>query len=213
MNDIFPRSTRALRSSNRGPATPEIVFRRLAGEFPLAFEAHQFLAKALSAQRAYPRALQEFDVAIRCAARESTLYFNAARTLADARQFDRAVAGAADGRRLDPASFYGAMTEGLVAQAAGHLDRAEQAFRNAIAINPTSPSAHLELGRLAERRGDRATALESIAARRRRCDAPGGAPRAGSVDGAAVMRKSIAAAGSPSPRRRAHSSGSAGRVR
>jgi choline-sulfatase len=142
------------------PRDAEIVFRRLAGEFPLAFEAHQFLAKALSAQRAYPRALQEFDVAIGLAPRESTLYFDAARTLADARQFDRAIARVAEGRRLDPASFYGAMTEGLVAQAAGHLDRAEQAFRNAIAINPDLAVAHLELGRLAEGRGDRTTALE-----------------------------------------------------
>lgn len=136
------------------PGAAEVIFRRLAREFPFAFEAHQYLARALAARRAFPPAIEEFDRAIQLGPRESPLYFDAARTLADAAQFDRAFARAAEGRRLEPTSFYGALTEGLVARAAGRVDRAEQAFREAIAMNPELAIAHQELGRLAERRGD-----------------------------------------------------------
>ena len=133
----------------------ETIFRRLAREFPLAFEAHQYLARALSARRAFPAAIAEFDLAIGLSPREPVLYFDAARTLADAAQFERAFARIAEGRRLEPSSFYGALTEGLVARAARQTDRAERAFHEAIHLNPGLAVAHLELGRLAEARGDR----------------------------------------------------------
>jgi tetratricopeptide (TPR) repeat protein len=86
------------------------------------------------------------------------LYFDAARSLADAAQFERAFARVGEGRRLEPASFYGAVTEGLVARAANQPDRAERAFRDAIRLNPDLAVAHLELGRLAEARGDSVSA-------------------------------------------------------
>ena len=139
-------------------AEAESAFRRLAREFPLAFEAHQYLARALAARRAFTGATAEFDLAIRLSPREAVVYFDAARALADAAQFDRAFARVAEGRRLEPSSFYGALTEGLVARAAGQTDRAEQAFHEAIRMNPGLAVAHLELGRLAETRGDRETA-------------------------------------------------------
>jgi Flp pilus assembly protein TadD len=75
--------------------------------------------------------------------------------LADGGHFDRAFVRVAEGRRLEPASFYGALTEGLVARAAGQNDRAERAFRTAIQMNPTLGVAHVELAQLAESRGDR----------------------------------------------------------
>jgi len=137
------------------PRDAEIGFRALAREFPLAFEPHQYVARALAARRATGEAVAELDLAIQLSPREAVLYFDAARTLADGGQFDRAFARVADGRRLEPASFYGALTEGLVARAAGQTDRAERAFREAIAMNPTLAVAHLELGQLAEARGDR----------------------------------------------------------
>jgi choline-sulfatase len=133
----------------------EIGFRRLAREFPLAFEPHQYLARALGARHATADAIAELDLAIQLSPREAVLYFDAARTLADGGQFDRAFVRIADGRRLEPASFYGALTEGLVARAAGQADRAARAFRDAIQMNPTLAVAHLELGQLAESRGDR----------------------------------------------------------
>ena len=47
------------------------------------------------------------------------------------------------------------MTRGLVSRAAGRQDAAEQAYREALKINPEIGFAHLELGRLAETRGHR----------------------------------------------------------
>jgi tetratricopeptide (TPR) repeat protein len=131
------------------------MFRTLAREFPLAFEPHQYLARALSARRATGDAIAEFDLAIALSPREPVLYFDAARTLADAAQFDRAFERAAQGRRLEPTSSYGALTEGLIARAAGKMDRAERAFREAVELNPSLSVAHLELGRISEARGDR----------------------------------------------------------
>ena len=133
----------------------EATFRRLAHEFPLAFEPHQYLARTLAARRAFADAVAELDLAIQLSPREAVLYFDQARTLADEAQFDRALARAADGRRLEPASYGGALTEGLVARAAGDIARAERAFQEAIRVNPTLALAHLELGQIAEARGDR----------------------------------------------------------
>ena len=135
-------------------ADAEAAFRRLTREFPRAFEPHQYLARALAARRATAAAVAEFDAAISLSPREPVLYFDAARALADGGQFDRAFARVAEGRRLDPSSFYGALAEGLVARAAGDAGRAERAFRDAVQMNPTLAVAHLELGRIAEDRGD-----------------------------------------------------------
>jgi arylsulfatase A-like enzyme len=152
----FNQGLAKLETGRAGEA--ETIFRRLALEFPLAFEAHQYLARAILARGAFSGAVAEFDLAIGLNAREPVLYFDAARALAGAAQFAPALARVVEGRRLEPSSFYGALTEGLVARAAGQIDRAEQAFREAIAMNPDLAVAHLELGRLAEGRGDRQTA-------------------------------------------------------
>ena len=137
------------------PREAEVIFRRLAREFPLAFEPHQYLARTLAARRAFDDAVAELEVAIRLSPREAVLYFDQARTLADEAQFDRALARVADGRRLEPASYNGALTEGLVARAAGDTARAERAFHEAVRVNPTLAIAHLEIGQIAEARGDR----------------------------------------------------------
>jgi len=152
----FNGAIAALDTGRAGDA--ESAFRRLAREFPRAFEPHQYLARALAARHATADAVAEFDAAISLSPREPVLYFDAARALADGGQFDRAFARVAEGRRLDPSSFYGALAEGLVARAAGDVDRAERAFRDAVQMNPTLAVAHLELGRIAEARGDRSQA-------------------------------------------------------
>src|SRR5207237_1298642 len=60
-----------------------------------------------------------------------------------------------EGLRREPPSFYGWLARGQIARAAGQVDAAAQAYREALAINPSLAVAHLELGRLAEARGDR----------------------------------------------------------
>jgi choline-sulfatase len=149
----FNRGLSQLESGHAAAA--EAIFRDLARAFPRAFEAHQYLARALAARGAFPQALAEFDRAISLGPREPAVRFDEARALADAGQFDRAFARIAEGRALEPASFYGALTEGLVAAAAGQPRRAETAYRDALALNPALSIAHFELGRLAEGRGDR----------------------------------------------------------
>jgi tetratricopeptide (TPR) repeat protein len=136
-------------------ADAEATFRRLARDFPQAFEPHQYLGRALAARGALPAAIAEIDIAIGLSGRSSVLYFDAARVLADARHFDRALARVERGRALEPDSFYGALTEGLVARAAGQPLRAAKAYRDAIRLNPSLGVAHLELGRIAEAAGDR----------------------------------------------------------
>ena len=132
----------------------EAMFRRLAREFPRAFEAHQYLARALVARHATKEAIAELDIAIQLSPREPVLYYDAARALADQGEFDRAFGRVEEGRRLEPASFYGPLTEGIVARAAGQTDRAEHAFQTALQMNPTLAPAHYELGAIAESRHD-----------------------------------------------------------
>jgi tetratricopeptide (TPR) repeat protein len=149
----------ALRRLEEGRAREaEPRFRALAKQFPRSFEAHQYLARSLSALGAFREAIAEFDLAIALNPAQADVYFDAARTLAEAGQFDQAFSRVAEARRLEPASFEGALTEGLVARAAGQSDRAEQKFREAIDLNAHSSVAHFELGRLAEARGDRQSA-------------------------------------------------------
>jgi arylsulfatase A-like enzyme/Tfp pilus assembly protein PilF len=142
----------------------ETTFRHLARDFPQAFEPHQYLARALAGRGALAPAIAEIDVAIGLSPRSSVLYFDAARTLADDRRFDRALARVDQGRALEPDSFYGALTEGLVARAAGQPARAEQAYHDAIRLNPALAIAHLELARIAEAAGDRDTATREYRA-------------------------------------------------
>jgi len=137
------------------PREAETKFRALTRSFPRAFEAHQYLGRALAAGGAHKDAVEEFDIATALAPREPTLYFDAAKALASAGRVDAAFDRVAAGLRLEPASFEGWMTRGLVSRAAGRYDAAEQAYREALKINPQIGFAHLELGRLAETRGHR----------------------------------------------------------
>src|SRR5438093_2938413 len=141
----------------RRPADAEPRFRALARSFPRAFEPHQYLARALAARGAYRQAVRELDLAIALSPREAVLYFDAARALADAKQFDAAAQRVSEGLKLEPTSFYGWLARGMVAWAAGRSDPAEQAYREALRLNPDLAIAHLEIGRLAEARGDRTT--------------------------------------------------------
>jgi choline-sulfatase len=140
------------------PQAAQATFRELARTFPKAFEAHQYLARALVAGGAADEAVKEFELALTLNPSEPSVYFDSARALASVHRFDEAFARVAAGRERDPRSFYGWFVEGVVARAAGTSARAQRAFEEAIAINPSLSAAHYELGALAEARGDRAAA-------------------------------------------------------
>jgi arylsulfatase A-like enzyme/Flp pilus assembly protein TadD len=143
------------------PEAAEKTFRRLARAFPNAFEAHQYLGRALAARGVYADAVRELDLALALNSTESVLYFDSARALAGSRKFDAALARVAAGRQRDPHSFYGALVEGLVAKASGDYEHAARAFKEALTINPSLATAHFELGAIAERRGDLTSAAAS----------------------------------------------------
>jgi len=133
----------------------ERMFRQLTRDFPRAFEAHQYLARALVVRHATREAIAELETSIQLSPREAVLYFDSARALADEGEFDRAFRRVEEGRRLEPTSFYGPLTEGVVARAAGQTDRAEHALQAALQMNPTLAPAHYELAAIAESRHDR----------------------------------------------------------
>lgn len=140
------------------PVRAEAGFRRLARAFPMSFEAHQYLGRALAGQGRHEAALGEFDLAIRLGSRSGSACFDAARSLAALRRFDAALGRVGDGLVREPNSFYGYLVEGIVAAAAGQDARAQAALERALALNPGMAAAEFEVGRLAERRGDRAEA-------------------------------------------------------
>lgn len=70
-----------------------------------------------------------------------------------------AVRHLAEARRLDPSNAQVARSHGVALAAAGELDAAEAALREALALDPTLSTAQLHLGRLRERRGDRRGAV------------------------------------------------------
>ncbi|HEX7136680.1 MAG TPA: sulfatase-like hydrolase/transferase, partial [Vicinamibacterales bacterium] len=127
------------------PEAAETTFRRLARAFPNAFEAHQYLARALEARGVHTDAVRELDLALTLSPNEAVLYFDSARALAGAGRFDMAFARIAAGRQHDPRSFYGALVEGLVAKASGDLDHAARAFKEALTLNGSLAAAHYEL--------------------------------------------------------------------
>ena len=92
-------------------AEAEPVFRKLATQFPQAFEAHQYLARALTAMRRYRDALAELDVALALAPADASLYFDDAQTLALDGDLDRADAQLRAGEKLDPASSDASLTK------------------------------------------------------------------------------------------------------
>ncbi len=149
----------ALASLEQGQARDaERRFGDLARRFPRSFEAHQYLARALAAERRFADAAAELDAAIALSPRSAALYFDQARVLGDTGAFDRAFERLTQGRALEPSSFESALVEGLLAKASGQPERAERAFRDALRLNPMLSVAHYELGRLAESRGNRAAA-------------------------------------------------------
>lgn len=154
---VFNEATAALDAGQSMQA--ERGFRRLVVLFPGAFEAHQYLGRALAALGDHDRAVHEFDVAIGLSPRQAILYFDAARSLAARRQFERAFQRIDEGLRLEPTSFYGHVVEGFVARLAGRVPQAVAAFEKALAINGELAVAQYQLGKIAEEGGDRAGAL------------------------------------------------------
>jgi arylsulfatase A-like enzyme len=135
------------------------AFRTLALEYPLSFEAHQYLGRALAANGRRREALSEYEVAIGLNPRFAATHFDAARAEAALGNSSAARARVRTGLDLEPESFYGHFVHGLVERASGNADGARAGFEKAVALNDRMAPAHFELGMLAEASGDRELAL------------------------------------------------------
>ena len=134
-------------------------FRALARAYPLSFEAHQYLGRALAADGQRAAALNEYEVAIGLNPRFAAVHFDAARVDAALGNTSRARERARTGLGLEPASFYGHFVHGLVERAAGNPAGAREGFERAVTLNERMAPAHFELGTLDESSGNRDAAL------------------------------------------------------
>lgn len=151
----------ALDRLERGQAAAALTgFRSLATRHPLSYEAHQYVGRALFELGRFREALAEYDVVAKLKPDFAAGYFDAGAACARLRQFDQGRTLAQKGLRLDAGSFYGQYVLGLIESESGRPDEAAKAFELALAINPGMALAHFELGRLAERRGAYAAAVE-----------------------------------------------------
>ena len=109
------------------------------------FEVHLYLGNAYAAQGHADAALGEYAAAGQLNPQWAMPHFEAAKVLIGRGDTAAAIARARQGLALEPRSFYGLYTSGVVYQRAGLLQDAVGAFRAAIAVNGRDPRAHANL--------------------------------------------------------------------
>jgi arylsulfatase A-like enzyme/Tfp pilus assembly protein PilF len=153
------RFNRALGMLGQGqPAQAATILRQLVKANVRAFEAHLYLGNAYFMQERHEDAIGEYEVASQLNPSLSTPHFEAAKALAATGRFEQAAARAKQGLVLDPGSFYGNYTLGVVHQRAGQWTEAFVAFSRAIELNSDDPRARANLAGAAMRTGNLAVA-------------------------------------------------------
>ena len=142
----------------RQPAQAATILRQLVKSNVRAFEAHLYLGNAYFMQERHEDAIGEYDVASQLNPSLSTPHFEAAKALAATGRADQAAARAKQGLTLDPGSFYGHYTLGVVHQRAGQWTEAFVAFSRAVELNGDDPRARANLAGAAMRTGNLAVA-------------------------------------------------------
>ncbi len=158
----FNDSLQALNDGNSQKAAQG--FGRLARQFPLSYEAHQYFGRALAGEEDYSAAMKAYDTAIELSPQSADVYLDAALCLAEQGDFNRAFDYVERGFGAEPNYFYGHLVEGIVARRAAMTARATEAFEKALSLNPELAVAEFELGSMAAERG----AKEEAARRFRR---------------------------------------------
>lgn len=153
------RFNRALGLLGRGqPAQAAAILRQLVNANVRAFEAHLYLGNAYFMQGRHEDAIGEYDVASQLNPSLSTPHFEAAKALTAAGRFEQAAARAKQGLALDPGSFYGHYTLGVVHQRAEQWTEAFVAFTRAVELNGNDPRGRANLAGAAMRTGNLAVA-------------------------------------------------------
>jgi choline-sulfatase len=116
-----------------------------------AFEAHLYLGNAYFMMGKHDAAIGEYDAASQLNPALAAPHFEAAKALSATGDTASAVARARRGLELEPQSFYGHYTLGVVFQKAGEWREALGAFGRAVELNGSDPRARANLAGAAMR--------------------------------------------------------------
>jgi arylsulfatase A-like enzyme/Flp pilus assembly protein TadD len=133
------------------PAAAIPILKQLLKTNVRAFEVHLYLGNAYLMQRNNQTALAEFDVASQLNPALATPHFEAAKALSNSGKVSDAVNRARKGLELEPASFYGHYTLGVIQRRAGQWPDAFASFSRAVELNRRDPRAQSGLASAALR--------------------------------------------------------------
>jgi arylsulfatase A-like enzyme/Tfp pilus assembly protein PilF len=150
--DLFNRALGALGRGRAADAA--LLLQRLVKLNVRAFEAHLYLGNAYAAQKRFDPALGEYDVASQLNPSSATPHFEAGKVLSSKGEPAEAAARVRRGLELEPQSYYGYYTLGVIHQRAERWAEAADAFTRAIALNDRDPRAHANLAGAAMRLGN-----------------------------------------------------------
>lgn len=150
--ELFSRALTLL--GQKRPAAAATILMRLVKTNVRAFEAHLYLGNAYAAQSKTDAALAEYEVASMLNPSVAGPHFEAAKALSARGDHRAAAERCRRGLALEPQSFYGHYTLGVVYQKAGLWPDALAAFSRAVEINDVDPRAHANLAGAAMRTGD-----------------------------------------------------------
>lgn len=143
---------RALGLLGRGEASGAVsMLQRLVKSNVRAFEAHLYLGNAYFMQGRHEAALAEYDAAGQLNPSLATPHFEAGKVLAVRRQTAEAVTRVRRGLAIEPLSFYGHYTLGVVYQRASQWQDAFTAFGKAVELNSRDARARANLAGAAMR--------------------------------------------------------------
>jgi choline-sulfatase len=118
-----------------------------------AFEAHLYLGNAYAGLGKTDAALGEYDAATQLNPALATPHIEAAKVLANRKEYAPAIIRARKALELSPQSDYASYTLGVVYRRAGQSAEAADAFMRAIELNPMNVRARAGLGAEAMRLG------------------------------------------------------------
>jgi tetratricopeptide (TPR) repeat protein len=118
-----------------------------------AFEAHLYLGNAYAGLGKTDAALGEYDAATQLNPALATPHIEAAKVLANRKEYAPAIIRARKALELSPQSDYASYTLGVVYRRAGQSAEAADAFTRAIELNPMNVRARAGLGAEAMRLG------------------------------------------------------------
>jgi arylsulfatase A-like enzyme/Tfp pilus assembly protein PilF len=150
--DLFTRALTLLQQKR--PSAAATLLQRLVRGNVRAFEAHLYLGNAYAALGKSDAALGEYEVAAMLNPSLASPHFEAAKVLSNQGDHRAAVERCRTGLSMEPRSFYGHYTLGVVYQQASQWPEALETFSRAIELNDVDPRAHANAAGAAMRTGD-----------------------------------------------------------